>query len=81
MPIPTPPQDSKPGLQEWAQARGLALPAYRELDRKGPAHAPRFRVEVSVAGKPPETGTGGSKRAAEAAAAEALLQRIKHDDA
>jgi ribonuclease III len=77
---PTPPQDSKTALQEWAQARGLALPAYRELDREGPAHAPQFRVEVSVAGEAPESGTGGSKKAAETTAADVLLQRIIRDD-
>lgn len=77
---PTPPQDSKTALQEWAQARGLALPAYRELDREGPAHAPQFRVEVSVAGQASESGIGGSKKAAETAAADTLLQRIRRDD-
>jgi ribonuclease-3 len=37
-------RDSKTVLQEWAQARGLPTPAYREVERKGPDHDPEFRV-------------------------------------
>ena len=35
-------------LQEWAQARGLPTPAYREIERKGPDHDPEFRVTVEL---------------------------------
>ena len=38
----------KTQLQEWAQARGLPLPAYREVGREGPPHAPVFVVDVSI---------------------------------
>lgn len=72
----TPPQDAKTALQEWAQARGLPLPDYRELARDGPAHEPRFTVEVTVVDRPPERGEGRSKRLAEQAAAERLLARL-----
>ena len=68
-----PPVDAKTALQEWAQARGLPLPAYREVAREGPPHAPVFSVAVSVEGLAPATATGASKRAAEQAAAEVLL--------
>jgi ribonuclease-3 len=71
-----PPQDPKTALQEWAQARGLALPVYRELDRTGPPHDPVFVIEASVAGYPPEVGEGRSKRLAEREAAERLLSLI-----
>src|SRR3954465_136892 len=37
-------RDAKTQLQEWAQARGLPTPAYREVERKGPHHDPEFRV-------------------------------------
>ena len=75
-----PPQDAKTALQEWAQGRGLALPAYREEAREGPPHAPRFTIEVAVEGQAPARGRGRSKRLAEQAAAEALLGRLRVDD-
>ena len=43
--------------------------------RKGPDHAPRFTAEVRIEGKTPARGEGASKRAAEQAAARALLER------
>ncbi len=72
-----PPQDAKTALQEWAQARGLPLPRYRELRREGPPHDPVFCMEVMVQGHPPVEGSGRSKRAAERDAAEGLLARLE----
>ena len=72
-----PPKDAKTALQEWAQGRGRPLPSYREVERTGPAHAPLFVVEALVDGEAPETACGTSKRAAERAAAERLLERLK----
>jgi ribonuclease-3 len=69
-------RDPKTRLQEWAQARGLALPHYREVGRKGPAHEPQFTVAVEVTGFAPAEGRAASKRSAEQAAAEALLAVI-----
>ena len=67
--------DAKSALQEWAQGKGLALPEYIEVSRKGPDHAPRFISEVRISGCDPARGEGTSKRAAEQAAARALLER------
>jgi ribonuclease III len=67
--------DPKSALQEWAQGRGLPLPQYHELERTGPDHAPVFKTEVRIRGRDPATGRGASKRAAEQAAASALLDR------
>lgn len=67
--------DPKSALQEWAQGRGLALPRYVEVARSGPDHAPRFVSEVRITGCKPAQGTGTSKRAAEQAAASAMLTR------
>ena len=67
--------DAKSLLQEWAQGQGLDLPAYVEIDRQGPDHAPRFTAEVRIRGRKPARGEGASKRAAEQAAATALLAR------
>jgi len=67
--------DAKSALQEWAQGQGLQLPNYVEVERTGPDHAPRFTAEVRIKGKAPARGEGASKRAAEQAAATALLER------
>jgi len=72
----TPPRDPKTALQEWVQARGLALPDYRVLEQEGPDHEPLFTIEVTVAGNNPVTGKGRSKRIAEQEAAEKLLAHL-----
>lgn len=72
-----PPQDAKTALQEWAQARALGLPKYREVGREGPAHEPHFTIEVVVGGQQPACGEGRSKRLAEQAAAARLLARLR----
>lgn len=69
-------RDPKTMLQEWAQARGLPTPAYRELARTGPHHDPEFRVAVVLPDRPPAEGLGNSKRAAEQNAAAAMLERV-----
>ncbi|HEX3506240.1 MAG TPA: ribonuclease III [Xanthobacteraceae bacterium] len=68
-------RDPKTVLQEWAQARGLPTPAYREIARSGPDHDPEFRVAVQLPAFAPAEGLGRSKRAAEQAAASAMLVR------
>jgi ribonuclease-3 len=68
-------RDPKTMLQEWAQGRGLPTPSYREVERKGPHHNPVFRVAVDVPALEPAEGVGRSKRAAEQAAAAAMLTR------
>jgi len=74
-----PPREPKTALQEWAQGRGLALPKYVEVAREGPAHDPRFTIEVRLeegkAGRSAR-GEGRSKRQAEQEAAEALLRDL-----
>ena len=67
--------DAKSVLQEWAQGRRLSLPRYLEVAREGPDHAPRFTAEVQIDGVAPERGQGANKRAAEQAAALAMLVR------
>jgi ribonuclease-3 len=71
-----PPRDPKTALQEWAQARGLALPAYQLVSTSGPDHSPLFTVAASVAGGDRATATASSKRAAEARAAASLLGQL-----
>lgn len=73
---PTPPQDNKTALQEWAQGRGLPLPLYKIVSQEGPAHAPVFEIEVMVKNYTPQRAQGTSKRQAEQAAAGALLKTV-----
>jgi ribonuclease III len=68
-------RDSKTVLQEWAQARGLPTPAYREVGRTGPDHSPVFQIAVQLPNFAPAEGSGRSKRSAEQAAAAAMLAR------
>jgi ribonuclease-3 len=68
---------AKTTLQEWSDARGLGLPVYRELERRGPDHAPEFVISVSVTGLDEVVASGPTKRIAEHKAAEALLLREK----
>lgn len=76
-----PPLDAKTELQEWSQARNLGLPEYTVLAAKGAAHQPIFCVQVKLPNWPAQVGEGKNKRAAEQAAANALLKEIagKHD--
>ncbi|MHA1113436.1 MAG: ribonuclease III [Alphaproteobacteria bacterium] len=71
-----PPMDSKTAVQEWAQARGLALPVYALIAQEGPEHAPTFLIEARLSGQAPARGDGRSKRAAEQVAASVLLARL-----
>ncbi len=76
MRVPTRPlRDPKTMLQEWAQARGLPTPTYKEVERIGPHHNPEFRIAVSLPQREPAEGRGRSKRVAEQAAAAAMLER------
>ncbi|MDD3371160.1 MAG: ribonuclease III [Alphaproteobacteria bacterium] len=74
--VPETPADPKTTLQEWAQGQSLPLPTYRVIENTGPAHAPRFVVEVSVKGCPPTQAEGNSKRDAQKAAAAKLLETV-----
>lgn len=72
-------QDEKGLLQEYTQAHDLDLPEYTILQETGPAHDRHFVAQVSVLGKPVATGEGGSKKAAEQAAAKAALAAYRQE--
>ena len=72
------PTDAKTRAQEWAQARGLAPPAYSLLSQSGPDHAPLFTVEAGLETGERARGQAGSKKLAEQEAASALLQKLLH---
>ena len=73
-------RDAKTSLQEWAQARGQTPPSYTETARTGPDHAPIFTIRAELADGTGAEATAGSKRAAEQAAARALLDRVTDRD-
>ncbi len=74
-------KDAKTELQEWLQARRLAVPGYRIIATRGQAHAQTFEVEVSVpALSVVERGEGRSRRTAEQEAARRLLDVLKASD-
>ena len=70
-------RDAKTALQEWAQARGMPPPAYREIARSGPDHAPQFTIRAELENGGSAEARAGSKRAAEQAAAAALLSQVE----
>ncbi len=70
-------RDPKTALQEWAQARGMPPPTYTEQARTGPDHAPVFTIAATLQSGETATATAPSKRAAQQAAAAALLAQLK----
>lgn len=76
-PVPEKFLDYKTMLQELIQKRRLRAPTYELVSQTGPQHAPIFTARVHVRGQPAITGKGNSRKAAEQAAAKALLQRLR----
>ncbi|MCI5059655.1 MAG: ribonuclease III [Alphaproteobacteria bacterium] len=77
--LETAPQDPKTELQEWLQARGLALPVYEIIAKEGPDHAPDFTVSLSAEGLESITAKGPSRRQAEKTAARKMLKIVRDD--
>jgi ribonuclease III len=74
-------KDPKTELQEWLQARRIAVPAYRIATTRGQAHAQTFEVECAVSALGlAERGEGRSRRSAEQQAARRLLDLLKASD-
>ncbi|NML15049.1 ribonuclease III [Azohydromonas caseinilytica] len=74
-------KDPKTELQEWLQARRLAVPVYRIVATRGQAHAQTFEVECAVPALGlAEPGEGRSRRMAEQDAARRLLDILKSSD-
>lgn len=71
------PKDAKTRLQEFLQARNLALPVYELVATHGEDHARSFDVTCS-AGEPAMVAAGSapSRRAAEQAAAAQVLEQL-----
>ncbi len=70
-------RDAKTALQEFMQARRLALPVYSLAETRGKDHQQEFVVLCSVALlQEPVTGTGTSRKEAEQQAAAIMLVRL-----
>lgn len=71
-------KDPKTELQEWLQGRKLGLPVYQVAQITGAAHQQQFCMSCDVAALTRTAqGVGPSRRAAEQAAAAAMLQQLK----
>ncbi len=71
-------KDAKTALQEWLQGRRMKLPAYHVLEVTGAAHNQVFHVECEVVERRLRLrGSGPSRRAAEQAAAAAVLAQLR----
>ena len=72
-------KDPKTELQEWLQGRKMKLPIYRVAATLGAAHKQTFDVECEVGELGAvERGIGASRRAAEQAAAAAMLLTLRN---
>jgi len=70
-------RDAKTRLQEWLQARGLPLPRYTVEAVAGEPHAQHFDVRCEIDSPSTQAhGAGSSRRRAEQAAAQALLDQV-----
>lgn len=73
-------KDPKTRLQEWLQSYKRPLPKYLVLSIDGDQHDQTFIVSCQLQDADVTTrGTGTSRRRAEQAAAESMLERIRHD--
>jgi hypothetical protein len=71
-------KDPKTRLQETLQARGLPLPSYVVDSVSGEAHSQMFQVSCSVDALGLKThATGASRRRAEQAAAQLMLEQLQ----
>jgi len=71
---------AKNQFQEYVQKKKLGSITYELLGKKGPDHSPEFRVAALLNGKKLSEGKGGSKKAAEAKAAEVALKKVISDN-
>ena len=77
LPEPQTLKDPKTRLQEYLQARRHGLPTYEVLKIQGEAHRQTFQVRAYIADlELTREGTGRSRRRAEQAAAESLLEAL-----
>lgn len=74
------PLSPKSRLQDVTQRNLHCAPEYKLVAEEGPAHEPTFTTVVLVNGKRVGRGSGPSKKASEAAAAESALVELGYQD-
>lgn len=72
--------NAKGRLQHWAQSKLRTQPSYRIVSETGPQHERRFVAEVAIGDQWRAEGEGGSKQAAQTAAALCLLGKLDELD-
>jgi ribonuclease-3 len=71
-------KDAKTRVQEWLQARQLALPEYALVETMGEEHERSFRIRASTPSPALHAeGVGSSRRVAEQQAAAQLLEQLE----
>ena len=70
-------EDFKSRLQELVQVQFKRIPDYKIVAESGPDHDKTFKVRLSIGNSLTTYGTGKSKKAAEQAAAEDALEKLK----
>jgi len=70
-------QDTKTLLQETLQAMGRGVPYYRTVERTGPDHSLKFKVEVTIGDELLAEAWGSTIKEAEFEAAGAALEKIR----
>lgn len=74
--IEAPGQNWKAFLQDWCQKRYQKAPLYKIVSQEGPDHSKIFTVVAMVNDTELGTGSGGSKKEAQQAAAHVAFERI-----
>ena len=69
-------KDKKSEFQEYVQKNKLGSICYELLWKRGPEHKPEFRVVATLNGTRIAEGSAGSKKQAEAIAAELALEKL-----
>ncbi|MEN8177791.1 MAG: ribonuclease III [Pseudomonadota bacterium] len=78
--LKAPQKDPKTLLQELLQSRKIALPGYEISEVSGSPHDQQFKVRCMISElKLEKFGSGSSRRRAEQAAAQSMLQELVHD--
>ena len=70
-------QDTKTLLQETLQAMGRGVPYYRTVERTGPDHSLKFKVEVTIGDELLAEAWGNTIKEAEFEAAGAALKKMQ----